>query len=101
MRRRSTQVTARLIRRVALLILCATPAFTQIRQIDRAKLPQDAAVQHAYADLLPIDRFARTYEATWRFPVPKEQVTSRFLLALHALEQAQKQAPDNNELQLL
>ena len=85
---------------VGLACLLTTSAFSQIREIDRSKLPQDGTVQSAYSDLLPIDQFARTYEAKWRFPVPKEEVASRFLLALHTLENAQKQAPANKELQL-
>jgi hypothetical protein len=83
-----------------LVCLLATSALPQIRQIDRTKLPQDGAVQSAYSDLLPIDQFARTYEAKWRFPVPKDQMASRFLLALHTLENAQKQTPTSKELQL-
>jgi len=97
---RSTQVTAPLIRRVVLVCLFATPAFSQIREIDSSKLPQDTAIQHVYTDLLPIDQFARTPEATWLFPVPKPDVESRFLLALHTLQAAQQQAPENKELQL-
>jgi len=87
---------------IQFLVVClfTTSALSQIRQIDRSKLPQDGAVQSAYSDLVPIDQFARTYEAKWRFPVPKDQVASRFLLALHTLENAQKQAPTNKELQL-
>jgi hypothetical protein len=88
------------LRGVGLTCLFATSALSQIRQIDRSKLPQDGAVQSAYADLLPIDQFARTYEATWRFPIPKEEVASRFLLSLHTLENAQKQTPANKELQV-
>jgi hypothetical protein len=98
--KRSTRVPLLLIRRIAFLCIFAEPALSQIQQIDRTKLPQDGAVQSAYSDLLPIDQFARTYEATWRFPIPKYQVASRFLLALHTLENAQKQAPANKELQL-
>jgi hypothetical protein len=99
--RRSIQVTAPLLAAAALIFLSATSAFTQIRQINPSKLPQDTAVQHAYTDLLPIDQFARTSEATWRFPIPREQVTSRFLAALHTFEAAQQQSPANKELQLL
>jgi hypothetical protein len=99
--KRSPQVVIPFLRSATLLFLCATSALSQIRQIDRRKLPQNSTVQQAYTDLLPIDQFARTYEATWRFPVPKDQVTSRFLQALHTLEQAQKQDPNNKELQLL
>jgi hypothetical protein len=98
--KRSTRVPLLLIRSIALLFAFTAPALSQIRQIDRTKLPQDGAVQSAYSDLLPIDQFARTYEAKWRFPVPKDEVASRFLLALHTLENAQKQAPTNKELQL-
>lgn len=97
---RSTQVTALLIRRIALVCFCTTSAFSQIRQIDRSKLPQNPEVQHAYKDLLPIDQFARTPEATWRSPVPKPEVESRFLLALHTLQKAQQQSPDNKELEI-
>jgi hypothetical protein len=83
-----------------LICFSVSSAFSQIRQIDRSKLPQDGAVQSAYSDLLPIDQYTRTYEAKWRFPVPKEDVVSRFLLSLHTLENVQKQAPANKELQL-
>jgi tetratricopeptide (TPR) repeat protein len=98
--KRSTRVPLLLIRRIALLCVFTASALSQIRQIDRSRLPQNGAVQSAYSDLLPIDQFARTYEAKWRFPVPKDQVASRFLLALLTLEQAQKQDPSNKELQL-
>ncbi len=98
--KRSTRVPLLLIRSIALLFAFTAPALSQIRQVDRTKLPQDAPVQSAYSDLLPIDQFARTYEAKWRFPVPKDQVASRLLLALQTLENAQKQAPTNKELQL-
>jgi hypothetical protein len=97
---RSTRVPLLLIRSIALFFAFTASALSQIRQIDRTKLPQDGAVQSAYSDLLPIDQFARTYEAKWRFPVPKNEVASRFLLAFHTLENAQKQAPTNKELQL-
>src|SRR5580704_8863644 len=95
------QVAIPFLRVAALLFVCATSALSQIRQIDPSKLPQDAAVQHAYTDLLQVDQFARTDETTWRFAVPKERVTARFLPALHTLEKAQQQSPDNKELQLL
>jgi hypothetical protein len=98
--KRSTRVTLLLIRRIALLCVFTAPAFSQISQIDRSKLPKDGAVQSAYSDLLPIDQFARTCKATWRFPIPKADVASRFLLALRTLEDAQKQAPSNKELQI-
>jgi hypothetical protein len=99
--RRSTQVTAFLLQSVAAVLLFATPALSQIRQINPAKLPPDSAVHHVYTDLLPIDPFAHTSETTWRFPVPKDQVIARFREALRTLEAARKQAPANKELQLL
>lgn len=89
------------IRYVAtLLYFSAISTFAQINQIDRTKIPQDSAVQQVYTDLLPMDQFARTYEATWRFPVPKAQVAYRFRSGLHTLEKAQREAPANTELQL-
>jgi hypothetical protein len=98
--KRSTRVTVQLIPKVALLFLFAIPAFSQIRQIDPSKLPQTSAVQHAYTDLLPIDPFAQTSESTWPFPVPKVDVASRFSLALQTLQKAQRQDPDNKELEI-
>jgi hypothetical protein len=85
---------------LALLIWLCVASGAQIRQIDRSKLPQDVAVQQVYSDLLPIDQFARTYEQTWRFPVPKLEVASRLQTALDTLIAAQKKAPENAELQL-
>ncbi len=99
--KRSTRVSLPLVQSIALLFAFTPPAHSQILQINPSKLPQDPAVQSTYADLLPIDQFARAPEATWLYPVPKEQVSSRFQKALHTLEQAQEQAPDNKELQLL
>ena len=96
----SSKVAVLLIRGAALISFCAPSLLSQIRQIDTSKLPQDSAVQLAYKDLLPIDQFARTYAATWSFPVPKDEVASRFSAALLTLEKAQQQAPDNKELQL-
>ena len=99
--KRPPHVVIPFLRSATLLFLCATSAPSQIRQVDRTKLPQNSPVQQAYTDLLPIDQFARSYEPTWRFPVPKDQVTTRFRAALRTLEAAQKQAPANKELQLL
>jgi hypothetical protein len=96
----SRRVHIQFLRRVGLVCLLSTSLPSQIRQIDRPKLPQDGAVQSAYSDLLPIDQFARTYEAKWRFPVPRDEVASRFRLSLHALENAQKKDPANKELEL-
>ena len=98
--RLSTQVTGPFLTTAALAFLFATPAFSQISQIDRSKLPQNPAVQQAYTDLLPIDQFARTPEAAWPFPVPKADVALRFTLALQTLQRAQQQNPDNKELQI-
>lgn len=83
-----------------LVWLCLSSAYGQITQIDRSKLPQDSAVQQVYDDLLPIDRFARDYEESWRFPVPKLEVASRLQTGLDTLIGAQKKAPENTELQL-
>jgi hypothetical protein len=96
----SSRLAVPLLQGAAVVCLSATSALSQIRQIDSSKLPHDSAVQHAYTDLLPIDQYARTYETVWRFPVPKKDVATRFLQALHTLENAQQQYPDNKELQL-
>jgi hypothetical protein len=98
--KRPNQAAIPSLRLAAFVFLCTTSAVSQIREIDRSKLPQNTAIQHVYTDLLPIDQFARTPEATWRFPVPKPDVESRFLLALHTLQKAQQQAPDNTELEI-
>ncbi len=96
----SSQVVISLLRTVALALLFATSALAQVRQIDRAKLPQNKPVQQAYADLLPIDQFAQTSEAKWHFPVPKDDVAARFSAALRTLQRQQELAPDNKELQI-
>jgi hypothetical protein len=51
---------------------CALNTPAQVRQIDPTKLPQDASVQSAYTDLLPIDEYARNYAQRWPYAVPKE-----------------------------
>ena len=46
--KRSTKVAASPIRTAVLVYFSATPAFAQISQIDRAKLPQNRPVQQVY-----------------------------------------------------
>ena len=89
-------------RGVALIagLLATTSASAQVREIDRTKLP-DPTAQHVYDDLLPIEDFARTYEATWRFPTPRTEVLDRLRSDLALLQSEQKSHPDNAELQLL
>src|ERR1700731_3949915 len=92
------------MRPLAVLVItlgCALNTFAQVRQIDRTKLPQDAAVQSAYTDLLPLDGYARNYAQSWPYPVPKEQVVLHFTSDLQALEEAQHATPGNGELRLL
>ena len=85
--------------RLTVVLLATTPAFPQISQIDRSKLPHDKSIEVAYDDLASI-KFARTYEANWRFPIPKSDVQSRFRVNLKVIEEAQKQNPSNSELTL-
>jgi hypothetical protein len=84
----------------AFVYLCAAPVHAQISQINPAKLPQNAAIQHVYTDLQPIEQYARVYQITWRYPVPRSDVRARLLLALNALRLAQTKDPYNTELQL-
>lgn len=97
----SSRVAAALLQGVTLACLCAPFAQSQVRQIDNSKLPQNTAVQQAYSDLLVIDQYARTFETTWSYPVPKADVTARFSRALRTLDNAQQRDPDNKELELL
>lgn len=96
----SPRVLIQALRTVGFVGLLCTSALAQIGQIDRSKLPQDAPVQSVYQSLLPIEQYARTYEANWRFPIPKTDMAARLSLALQTLEEAQKQSPSNKELQL-
>lgn len=86
---------------LCLVLGCALNTLAQVRQIDRTKLPQEASVQSAYTDLLPIDEYARNYAQRWPYPVPKEQVVLRFKNDFRALEAAQHGTPTNGELRLL
>jgi len=97
----SSRVAVALLLGATLECLCVPSARSQIRQIDSSKIPQNSSVQAAYQDLLPIDQFARTYEANWHFPVSKADVVSRFEKDLHILENAQQLNPENTELQVL
>ena len=97
----SSRVAVALLQGVTLASLCAPFARAQVREIDKSKLPQNSAVQQAYSDLLVKDQYARTFETTWSYPVPKTEVTTRFSRALRTLENAQQRDPDNKELELL
>ena len=96
-----SRVAVALLQGVTLACLCAPLAHPQVSQIDKSKLPQNPAVQQAYSDLLVIDQYARTFETTWPYPVPKADVTARFSRALRTLDNAQQRDPDNKELELL
>ncbi len=98
--KRSHKVLVLCLQVAAFVYLCAAPAHSQLHQINSSNLPQSSAIQHAYTDLLPIEQYARTFQATWRYPVPKADVRGRFLLALNALRVAQPKDPYNKELQL-
>src|SRR5271168_979954 len=98
--KRSSKVVVFLLQVAALACLSATSASSQISQINPAKLPQNGAIQHVYTDLQPIEQYARAYQITWRYPVPRSDVRARLLLALNALRQAQTKDPYNTELQL-
>jgi hypothetical protein len=71
-----------------------------VAEIDRSKLPADGAIQQVYTGLSPIDQFARNYNAKWPYGVPRSEVLAGFTTGFHALQQAQKNAPANTELQL-
>jgi hypothetical protein len=96
-----SRVAVALLQGATLACLCAPFAQSQVSQIEKSKLPQNTAVQQAYSDLLVIDQYARTFETTWSYPVPKADVTSRFTRALRTLQNAQQRDPDNKELELL
>ena len=81
--------------------LASTCASAQLRQIDRTKLPQTPETQQAYDDLLPVEQYARTYEAKWRFPVPKAALASKLSKDVGVLERQQQVFPTNTELQIL
>jgi hypothetical protein len=87
--------------RFVAVLLCTTTALAQISQIDRYKLPHDKSIEVAYNDLASIDQFARTYDAKWRFPIPRSDVQSRFRVDLNVLEEAPRQNPSNTELAIL
>jgi hypothetical protein len=95
-----SQVVVSVLQGTAAVCLC-TPALSQIRQIDPSKIPQNSSIQAAYNDLLPIDQYARSYEATWHFPISKGDVVSRFEMDLRVLQNAQLLNPDNEELRVL
>jgi len=84
----------------AIALLLAAPSLAQLREIDAAKLPQDAAVQHAYKDLLPIEQYAQNWSQKWPYQIPQDQVVARFTLALATFQAAQKADPGNTELAL-
>jgi hypothetical protein len=98
----AAQVSGPLLKTVAFILFCAVQAHPQVREIDRSKLPQTKTMQQIYADLLPIDRYARSpvNALTWHYPVPKTEIESQFLRAFQTLEKQQKLEPENKELQV-
>jgi hypothetical protein len=85
---------------VAITVACSLDCASQVGQIDRSKLPQNAIVQQVYVDLLPVDQFARNYNQNWPYQIPRDQVVTRFTTGLPSLLQAQKEAPTDVELQV-
>lgn len=65
------------MRRLVLVVslFCLTMhGYSQVRQIDRSKLPQDATAQTAYTDPLSIDEYARNYAQKWPYRYRKSRL---------------------------
>jgi hypothetical protein len=82
------------------LVSCGV-THAQLAVIDRAKLPQDARVQSAYTNLLPIESLAQNWSPNWTSSTPKAQIVSQFSASLDQFRAAQPTAPENVELLLV
>jgi tetratricopeptide (TPR) repeat protein len=85
---------------VVLVLLTGIDAGAGVRNIRRANLPSDPAVQSAYDDVAKVESMVQSWSSSWQYATPKEDVIARLGLSLKALQEAAERSPDNGELQL-
>lgn len=79
----------------------ATPAFADLKAIHKDKLPEEAKVLSALADVSAVEAMVDHWSDKWRYQTPKEQVSAALNSSLAALKEAAQASPDNEELLLL
>jgi hypothetical protein len=84
---------------VLCVLLIGQQCSAQLREIDKTKLPPDAAA--AYAKVLPYEQYVQSWSAKWNYDVPRKDVVSALNSALKQLTASAKAASDNHELQVL
>lgn len=92
---------AKWIALAASMLMVSGPARADLADIHKEKLPQDSAVQKAYADAVSMEDLVRQWSDKWRYETPKSEVASRLKASLGELQKALALAPTNEELVLL
>jgi hypothetical protein len=86
---------------LAAMLLLARPVLADLKDIQKEKLPQEAAVLKAYSDVATVEEFTRDWSDKWRYERPKEAVVSLLKASLADLQKALSSSSDNVELLLL
>jgi hypothetical protein len=87
---------------VAFLLSSLTPqAFADLTAIHASALPQETAVLSALDDARQLEPYCHSWTNDWKYPLSKEDVTTRLGKDLGFLTFALKAHPDNAELLLL
>lgn len=81
--------------------LAATPAFADLKAIHKDKLPQEAKVLNALAEVSAVEAMVDHWSDKWRYQMPKEQVAATLNRSLADLKETAEASPENEELLLL
>ncbi len=85
----------------SLFLLLSTPAVAEIASIHASALPQESAVLAALDDAQQMEPYSHSWSSNWRYPITKDEVATRLGKDLAFLLLAQKNHPENTELNLL
>jgi hypothetical protein len=86
---------------IAGLLFAAPPALASLKDIHLEKLPQDAAVLKAYADVATVEDMVKTWHDPWTFDTPRATVAALLKSSLEELAKVNNAKPRNEELLLL
>jgi hypothetical protein len=85
----------------ALFLVSFPQAFADLEAIHADKLPQETAVLAALDDAKQLEPYSLSWTNAWKYPIAKEEVSTRLGKDLSFLSLAEKSHPENGELFLL
>ena len=83
------------------VMLATTPAWADLKAIQKDKLPQDESVLNALAEVSSIEQMVDHWSGKWPYQQPRKQVAAELKSSMAAIEEEAKLSPENEELLLL